>query len=894
MATEKLIIAVSSTGEKVVQRNLQDIGAAADKTTDSVSFLKKALGAIGVGILVNELKKYLDINTQISNKLKLLTNSTEELEAVQKRLAQTAIQTRTAYENTAAVFARMSFASKELGANQETTLRVVELLNKTISLSGSTSLEAAAGLQQFAQAIASGRLQGDELRSVLENLPGLATQLAKGLGITRGELRQLGTEGKLTPSIILNALLKMGSEIDAQFSKTVPTISQGLEIINTKLIVFLNELDKSYHISQFFGEKLKFVSDNFTTLIEAMGVFTTFVVTAFIPAMLRASVSMGVFVAELLIANPISAVIALITAAVAAYDIFGSKINEVKDYLSKHKAVLVSLQIAFAIFVGVVASLIPPLLASFVSLGTAISLFVANSIKSFALFIAANPFTLFIAILASATAAFLLFSDEILKSNKELINDIIKGFKGLELIISTAFQQVAISVSSIWDGVINKIITGSESAINAIIKLTNKIPGVTQISPVSLSNREASSSKNAQDELDKNLLNGLSNITKTDYVGDYLKDQNKKADGLASIKEKVVDLGKVEPFKDKNIKASAEEIKKLENEWKKLLNTIDPTDAAQRDFTKGQETLNKVLQSGAITIDQYNKYTILMRDHFNELINPYQHLTDEIKKEIKFSELNNREKDVQIALDKDILDLKSKGIILTGRQSTELEQLIRLQQEATNPSPLNAYAKSLTDTGDLIQESLVTGMKDAADSLAEFLLEGKSGLTDFGSTLKNIAKQLASFVIQQSLFRPLATQFGSFLGSSFGFADGGVFQNGSVKAFANGGIVGAPTLFPMASGNVGLMGEAGAEAIVPLRRLNNGRLGIESSGGKSSNFAPIINISVNNSGGGGESGDQSLAMKIASQVKTSVENTMADFINRQQRPGGQLSSSGVM
>jgi lambda family phage tail tape measure protein len=64
----------------------------------------------------------------------------------------------------------------------------------------------------------------------------------------------------------------------------------------------------------------------------------------------------------------------------------------------------------------------------------------------------------------------------------------------------------------------------------------------------------------------------------------------------------------------------------------------------------------------------------------------------------------------------------------------------------------------------------------------------------------------------------------------FGFANGGAFLNGRTTAFANGGIVGGPTIFPMANG-MGLMGEAGPEAIMPLKRGKNGKLGVASEGG---------------------------------------------------------------
>jgi lambda family phage tail tape measure protein len=100
--------------------------------------------------------------------------------------------------------------------------------------------------------------------------------------------------------------------------------------------------------------------------------------------------------------------------------------------------------------------------------------------------------------------------------------------------------------------------------------------------------------------------------------------------------------------------------------------------------------------------------------------------------------------------------------------------------------------------------------------------------------------------------------FGSMFGGFFGmgggtgtaipFARGGVFANDNMPRFANGGaftnsIVSRPTVFPFAKG-VGLMGEAGPEAIMPLRRTADGRLGVAGMGGGGTTFAPVTNITV--------------------------------------------------
>ena len=134
--------------------------------------------------------------------------------------------------------------------------------------------------------------------------------------------------------------------------------------------------------------------------------------------------------------------------------------------------------------------------------------------------------------------------------------------------------------------------------------------------------------------------------------------------------------------------------------------------------------------------------------------------------------------------------------------------------------------------------------------------------------------------IQQMISKPF-TNFldGLFGGNTTSNANGNAFVDGRVQKYAYGGIVKKPTLFPMANG-MGLMGEAGAEAILPLRRGSNGKLGVQSTGGGFGN----INVSVDASGSsveGSEQGGRELGRVIAVAIQSELV--------KQKRPGGLLA-----
>lgn len=127
----------------------------------------------------------------------------------------------------------------------------------------------------------------------------------------------------------------------------------------------------------------------------------------------------------------------------------------------------------------------------------------------------------------------------------------------------------------------------------------------------------------------------------------------------------------------------------------------------------------------------------------------------------------------------------------------------------------------------------------SAKGLASALGTAFTGLTvqgkDFGTVIQQLGVQLSRLALTAA-FKPLETGLGALLTSAtsgLGFATGGVIEGGQVKPFARGGVVAAPTYFPLGgtSAGIGLMGEKGAEAIMPLARGADGRLGVRTAEG---------------------------------------------------------------
>jgi lambda family phage tail tape measure protein len=169
------------------------------------------------------------------------------------------------------------------------------------------------------------------------------------------------------------------------------------------------------------------------------------------------------------------------------------------------------------------------------------------------------------------------------------------------------------------------------------------------------------------------------------------------------------------------------------------------------------------------------------------------------------------------------------------------------------------------------------------DSLMSMVDGTKSVKDAFRDMAADIVRHLYKVLVVQQMINAIGGAIGGPIGnalSTYGQADGGAWQGGSqIQAYADGGVVGSPTLFPMAGGKTGLMGEAGPEAIMPLKRGANGKLGVQMEGGGGDNV--VINQSFNFQANGDDSVKKIIA-QAAPQIAQMTKNSM---LNDRRRGG---------
>ena len=215
----------------------------------SFNSLRYSIGGVVAALGVREIIRYADTYKILSNRIRLVTTSNEDLIRTQHQLFQLATETRSSYEGTVELYARIARSSEELGISQERLLEVTKTVNQAIQISGATSAEASAGVVQFGQGLAAGALRGDELRSVLEQMPRLARAIADGMGISIGQLRKLGEEGRLTSEAVIDSLESQASTIRTEFSGIDGTVGQAFQNLKDSAMLFIGQLDQAVHAS---------------------------------------------------------------------------------------------------------------------------------------------------------------------------------------------------------------------------------------------------------------------------------------------------------------------------------------------------------------------------------------------------------------------------------------------------------------------------------------------------------------------------------------------------------------------------------------------------------------------------------------------------------------------
>ena len=223
---------------------------------------------------ISDVIKYADSYTELQNRIRLVTNSQTAMVAATESVFDISLKTNQAVGATAQIYQRFAQNADRLNLSQLQVSELTETVAKSVAISGASAGAAEAALMQFGQALGSAELRGDELNSVIEQTPGLADAIAKGLGVTTGELKNLAKAGQLDIHTVIQALVKARDTVDNDFNKRVKTLSMSFTNLETSITKFSGEANSALGVTQKLATGIDFVSDHLQELIIGLGSLT--------------------------------------------------------------------------------------------------------------------------------------------------------------------------------------------------------------------------------------------------------------------------------------------------------------------------------------------------------------------------------------------------------------------------------------------------------------------------------------------------------------------------------------------------------------------------------------------------------------------------------------------
>jgi tape measure domain-containing protein len=758
-------------------------GRAAQQASGKFNGLRNALASLGAGLAVR--KAFVDASELESAQARigLLTKNFSQLTGIQEVAANAAKKFNLSQAESLGTLTDLGNRIGPTGASLQDVANVYEGFNTLLALNKVNSQNAASATLQLNQALGSGRLAGEEFNAISEATPQLLDAVAKVLGRNRGELKQLASDGKISSQVLIEALTRIRTEGAA-------------------------DLETAFGGA--FGATRRFNA--------ALEDFSATIGTELLPAL-----------------TP------LINGATEILKLFGQLPGPVKT------------------LIAAIAGLTAAFIALAPALTTAIGLLTAAQLAAL---VAAGPW---IALAAGITAAAVALASY--RTESEKIGA--KAAKGDPAAMSAARGRMVTLEQEI-----------------ALMKLE----GAEKASPRSALGGSFANAKAEFARLKRDVTTGQTAATPTPTptpttgtgtgkgAGKGKNDAARKAEekrraaeelanlqGQVTLKEKLFGIDKqiaVEKERGSLVTAAALEMDKALEERQSRIAEITRSTA---------DTATKNAQIKDATLDADQKiYAVqqAIKEQEAERTKSFDAIIADLNLELALKTATTEQAREQLRLEAEIAKLKGQGFTpeeigtITAKK-TELaapktdqqniaDKIGKLKDEIADLTSLSNIAiTSAEGIGNAFAQSfqgLISGSMTAKEALGSFFKSVADMFLEMAA--KIIAKQI-TMIILQTILKALGavaggsggggggggTVTGDFMNTEAlkGFtpaANGATFANGIAK-FANGGIVGSPTLFKFADGGTtrtGLMGEAGPEAIMPLKRGADGSLGVQANG----------------------------------------------------------------
>lgn len=752
MSVERIDIVITENGSRRVSRDIENIGRSAKKSSDLLGQLRDMLTGLGVGFVVREIFRMADSYNLLQNRLRIVTDTQANLNRVTEEVFDIAARTRVSVELTAEIYSRFAQNTERLGLSQQRLLDIVEAVNQAVKISGAHSIEAQNAIIQFSQGLASGTLRGDELRSVLEQLPALAKEIANGMGVAYEDLRALAKDDKLSPETVLKAIEKQIPDIRRKFAELKPTMADAWQVARDQVFKYIGEVDQAYGVTERMASVVLKISANGETTGDTLGALGAGLTAMFgvrLAGALGTVASRLALVARGAAGGPWGILAAAIATAGAALWNFSDQIVVSQQNQATLRDYLVGSWNLLATEAGKIWSWIGSIIAEAAAwAGPKWDVFVAYMFQIFTY---------------------------ILQMVKDRINGIIGLGVGGALAFIAAWKYLPAGLADIFTRAMNVAIDKVEGGLNTIIDAMKQVPWLgDKIDNVTLS-RVKNNYEGAMGEAVAGIKSAFDKGMAIDYVGAAWE---KTSDAFVQYKNKFMktldaaaddamlerlwnrpegDLLPAGPNRAPAIGGDEKSKKKkagpkIQDEWlDRIKQQYDEIRGPMYEYMKNVAALDALLSKGAITADEYSKQF------------------DKIR--VTFLDTQN---DLASGLKRGLLKMKQ-----------EFNDIAKVTEQAVT----NAF----------------TGMEDA---LVGFVTTGKFNFKDLANS---IMADIARIVIRQQIMKPIID---SLSGGSGGSSGGGIFGfiGSALGSLFGGARALGGNVFP---GKAYIVGERGPEVFSP-------------------------------------------------------------------------------
>lgn len=223
-----------------------------------------SLAATAVKDVATAAAQTADQLTSVRARINLINDGAQTTAEIMDKVFDAAQRSRGSYVDMADSVAKLNMLAKDAFSSNDEAIMFVEQLNKQFKVSGASIEESSAAMYQLTQAMAAGKLQGDEFHSIMENAPMLAQSIAQEMGLTVGQLKDMSSQGLITADIIKEALFNSAEETNAKFAEIPMTFAEmGQSIQNEMLLAFQPVLEQLSAIPQ---------NGDFQAFVQGVGV----------------------------------------------------------------------------------------------------------------------------------------------------------------------------------------------------------------------------------------------------------------------------------------------------------------------------------------------------------------------------------------------------------------------------------------------------------------------------------------------------------------------------------------------------------------------------------------------------------------------------------------------